>query len=399
MLCTLAGVFPRALGSVAGTVAGGEDSALHSAGSNSMLLFFNAVAVALTGLRAYRYLPEMLRMLRQARALTVAYLLVAISPLWAATPGVAFRSATYVEIYLFAAMYFALTMPPEEVYRNLAHATAVLAAMSVVGQFTFPPSGDLAPGWNGVFFQKNELGIMMAMGLLAQIVWGARWTVLRVAECLLCATLLILSESVTSLGCLVVASASLLFLRLRKNQRMLMLASLLFFTVVVAVFVPNAPSLVLAANGRDASFTGRDIVWAYALKSILAHPFLGYGYQDFWSEVAGSTGLAFGFTPQNSENGLLQIALFTGIPGLLASVLFCVRSWQLSARARRLGDGLPGRGLFVLNLVMLVRSISEPAFVEQNLMWWVLMVAYMTAFVARRRARAALLLERAMVTA
>ena len=177
---------PRALGSVAGTVAGGEDSALHSAGSHSLLLAFNVVAVVFTVMRAYRFLPEMLRMLRQARALTAAYLLVAISPLWAASWGISFRAATYVEVYLFAAMYFALTMSPEELYRGLAHAAALLAVMSVIGQYTFPPSGDLAPGWNGVFFQKNELGIMMTIGLLAQIVWrydGARWTVLRVAEC------------------------------------------------------------------------------------------------------------------------------------------------------------------------------------------------------------------------
>ena len=63
-------------------------------------------------------------MLRRARALTVAYVLVALSPLWAASWGISFRAATYVEVYLFAAMYFALTMSPEEIYRNLAHAAA-----------------------------------------------------------------------------------------------------------------------------------------------------------------------------------------------------------------------------------------------------------------------------------
>ena len=36
------------------------------------------------------------------------------------------------------------------------------------------------------------------------------------------------------------------------------------------------------------------------------------------------------------------------------------------------------QGLFVLNIVLLVRSISEPAFVEQNLLCWVLMIAYMS---------------------
>ncbi|MBS0231901.1 MAG: O-antigen ligase family protein [Proteobacteria bacterium] len=92
---------------------------------------------------------------------------------------------------------------------------------------------------------------------------------------------------------------------------------------------------VLNALGKDATLTGRTILWDQALKSFSQNPWLGVGYDSFWNSpetTASSIWIIMGQILTSFHNVYLDRLVDVGAIGLSLFVLFMVtvlwRSWR-----------------------------------------------------------------------
>ena len=81
---------------------------------------------------------------------------------------------------------------------------------------------------------------------------------------------------------------------------------------------------VLAALGRDPTFTNRTRIWQLALEYIDHRPWLGYGYGGFWRADSVDANVfwgALGFKTPHAHNSWLELALGLGIVGVAIAAL------------------------------------------------------------------------------
>ena len=119
---------------------------------------------------------------------------------------------------------------------------------------------------------------------------------LAVVSCLLSLPLLILARSagaaVTTAASMGVLLCILVFSRLRPQERLLLLlaiaAVMLPFAAVIGVLAVNgtleesASTFLIQVLGKDATLTGRTVLWEIALVEIAKRPWFGVGYYGFW---------------------------------------------------------------------------------------------------------------------
>ncbi|MCK3778688.1 O-antigen ligase family protein [Ensifer sesbaniae] len=96
------------------------------------------------------------------------------------------------------------------------------------------------------------------------------------------------------------------------------------FAVGSAVFKPLSD--FVTELGIDATFTNRADIWRFAFTALAEQPITGYGFKGFWqtSELVNSGGSieTWAVAAANGHNSYLDIALTTGFPGLLLTVIW-----------------------------------------------------------------------------
>jgi exopolysaccharide production protein ExoQ len=105
--------------------------------------------------------------------------------------------------------------------------------------------------------------------------------------------------------------------------------AILMILFLTAMLLPILGSLsfgyeeLLNYLGKDATLTGRVLLWEYAMNSIAEQPVFGVGYQAFWQQ--GNTGAEqlwfYSYIPNRTgyhfHNTFLQIGVDLGLVGLL----------------------------------------------------------------------------------
>ena len=78
----------------------------------------------------------------------------------------------------------------------------------------------------------------------------------------------------------------------------------------------------------DPTYTGRDVIWRFALDHIAQRPLFGFGFEAFWGMpnlVADWTYLeSWGYRASDAHNGYLNLAVTTGLVGLGTSLLWII---------------------------------------------------------------------------
>lgn len=96
------------------------------------------------------------------------------------------------------------------------------------------------------------------------------------------------------------------------------------FAVGSAVFRPLGE--LVTAMGIDATFTNRADIWRFAFTAIADNPITGYGVRAFWQTdelvYSGGNVETWAVAAANGHNSYLDIALTTGIPGLLLTLVW-----------------------------------------------------------------------------
>jgi O-antigen ligase len=311
-----------------------------------------------------------------------------ISVFWSVDPDITDRRS----IALFFTTLFGLGLAARFEWRSLSEVLAtgfaILAVVSFLLGLLLPTWGrmtEIFPGaWSGVFNEKNALGNRMALGVLIFLAAAAlnpQRRVLWSAMATLALLLIVLSTSKTSiisLG-LGLSSFGLVFL-VRRGP----------VTAVVATFVAGSSVVllglallfsfdsILGLLGKDATLTGRTVLWAAITRQAELRPWTGYGYAAVWTEQTIWGPLAWitkqaGFTAHEAHNSWLELWLSLGYWGVGLFALYLIEIWIRAILALYRNPGaylaLPILTIFT------VTTLDETVVLNYNDLVWVLFVA------------------------
>ena len=198
------------------------------------------------------------------------------------------------------------------------------------------PSYGIAAGnhegaWQGIFTHKNLLGnvawlsSMLSLYFLSQTV-----KFFHFAYFLLSACVLFLSGSYTSLACLMLGIFIIFIYRFLQvvnftwKRAHSLLGFLLAFVISAVLVWQSIAGYQYALADKDASFSGRNAIWAYVLQAIMDNPWFGYGADAFWIASNKNPSLfisSVGFLQGSAHNGFLDLVLSFGFIGAFLFLL------------------------------------------------------------------------------
>ena len=119
-------------------------------------------------------------------------------------------------------------------------------------------------------------------------------------------------------GLLLIKKSSI---RLAAGPVVAIVGIVMIFGVVSLFTGGSAIGSAASTAGRDATLTGRTVVWQALLPIAMRHPVLGDGYGGFWTPEKNHL-----FQISEAHSGYLEILLDLGFLGLLIYFLFLVSS-------------------------------------------------------------------------
>ena len=341
---------------------------------------------AFLGWEVWRARGEAIRAAFSAPLLMGLLGLAFISTLWSIDSGGTLRRSVWLALTMGFGLYLAWRYEWPRLLEVLAGGFFILALGSFALALAMPAAGIMSfehPGaWSGLWTHKNTLGGLMALG--APVCAAAAFANperrrLWIGAGLLCFALVLLSTSKTALLatflCLI-AMLACAYARRGPLQTVLLGAGAASIAVIAAVIVFLAPDLLVAALGRDLTFTGRTDIWDAAAPAVEARPWLGYGYYAFWLPDNGPAYWvreAVRWEVSSAHSGWLETALGLGRVGVALFIL------QLAATLRRGAAAAfdPVAGLWAPGflLAFTLYTLSESHVMQANNLFWCVYVA------------------------
>ena len=336
---------------------------------------------------------------RAALAVVPLWALLAVviaSVLWSVAPQLTERRSPALVFTSLAGVALAARFDWPELAEVLAASFAVIVVGSFLLALLLPSWGRMTsifPGaWRGLWNEKNALGDRMTVGVCVFAAAAAlnparRW--LWGGFALGALALIVLSTSKTSLVTLMLGLSVLALVALvRRGGAMAVLATFGAVTVLalVAFLMLFERDQLFRLLGKDATLTGRTLIWAGALRQIDQHPLLGLGYAAVWDDPSVWGPIHWimkdaKYRPPHAHNSWIEIRLALGWTGLACFAALFVQAWGRTLRALYRG-GTAGRGAWLAApflAVWTLQSLTESIALGYNDFAWVMLVALVCA--------------------
>ncbi len=278
---------------------------------------------------------------------TAFYAMASLSAFWSATPVESFQKGAVLAFITFAAYRLVRALPFEDIVNGVLHGLAGLCAVSIILALGFPSIGlddswQHSGQWQGVFAQKQSLGITAAIALFFAfcklIGSGRNWFYVGVAAA---ASLCVIASGSRGGGALAAAAIASIYLvqnsvSFGRVLAFLPFAMCLIGAALIAYFVETG-SPYLTIFGEDFDFTERSFIWQHALSYFSASPWIGFGINGFWTlhDVEALFTERHHWFLANYHDGYIGIVMETGVIGY---GLFTVGYWNYGLDlARRIG--------------------------------------------------------------
>ena len=331
--------------------------------------------------------PKQLFRAASRNPFVIGVLLIAgMSFAWSIDPSTTIRRTFAFGMWTLFGLYLASRYDTKQLLQLLGIALGLLALMSLATGIALPgygrEAGFDAGSWRGVFSTKNTLGEMM---LLAAVVFGTfasrrgRARMPAMLGLVFAVALIALAKATAALlivGVLAITIPVVLTFRRNNAAAALIFASLLGLSAAASISVAQDET-VLSMLGKDATLTGRTVLWANIVQRIEERPVLGYGYGAFWAPTGTESErvrTAIGWDTPHSHNGLLDMWLDFGLVGvltLLAGYLLAIRRAWWALR-----KSIEVEGVWAMSfLVMLFLENTTESSITQSLLIWVVFVA------------------------
>jgi exopolysaccharide production protein ExoQ len=276
--------------------------------------------------------------------------LILTSILWSDEPALSIRRLVGLAMVGLAAFAYR-RMSGEEFLRLVFFTTLAALAFGLAREVAAGTFHPWDPGYRfkGTVSHPNVQGWTCALAVLSglSIVHSLRqwWPALGLLFPLAC---LFLTRSRTSVAALLGAALFYAFLSLLRTRPAALAASLFLAAtaVVSVVWIEQGSPLAESAIslGRQESdlvtFQGRTELWEDAFVYVQERPWLGYGYDVFWSaDRIEEFSRTLGWMNQNGHSNYLDVLLGLGAIGLCAFVcVLGIGIWRASRVAIESGD-------------------------------------------------------------
>jgi len=357
----------------------------------AFLFFLGAVVLT-------RRSARVAHVLRSSGPLLFFFLYCAVSVIWSAYAGVAFKRW----IKALGDIVMVLIVLTERDYvaalkKVLAAVGFVLIPVSILLIKYYPDLGHHYQDWrwtlvyDGVTKNKNALGmicLIYGLGYLWQFVsaWQNRSDLYRrrhlMAHGALIAMviwLLSIANSMTSLSCFVLAGIVLIMtstIRMARRPLVLHAMILVIVTASASNLLMQSGGSLLQSMGRDPSLTGRTELWQLVLK-LSGNPLVGTGFESFWlGWRKDAIWDAFWWHPNEAHNGYLEIYLNLGYVGVALFAIVIAAGYRNALRVFR-RDPTAGALCVAYFLAGLVFSLTEAGFRMMNPVWTAFLIAIM----------------------
>ncbi len=285
-------------------------------------------------------------------------------------------------------------------WRDFVTLNAVLGFLLAVGSYAvcigYPTMGVHhgvnAGDWRGLWFEKNAMGAIMAVSVLASVATALlrpaqrwRWTL----NALLCLGLVIMSRSGTALitiGLIFGAATALALLRRGPILGVMTVFAMGAVAFGAAAAQALAPGVFLTLLGKDPTLTGRTDIWAAILRQAAAHPWLGFGYAAFWEKTSAPAAFVraeTGWQVPSAHNGWLDMLVQLGAVGVALCALLLAVAYIL-ALVRAL-DRRDGDWALIYLSIFLITAFSESVLMQRNSLPWTLCIATVTKILSEGR--------------
>lgn len=322
-------------------------------------------------------------------ALGAVIALAFASKYWSIDPATTQRRVIAMTISGAFAMYLGSRFRDAHLPRLLARCALVMGLLSLFMVFAVPSIGvhqDVNAGmWRGIWYEKNQMGIVMVAGAIAAAAWLAaedRLRLVPVATILLCALLVLATRSKTSLLCMMLGLGMIGALwTLKRGGPALAVAAVWLGVIGVAGgwwLWTYESAEILAALGKDPSLTGRTGIWDALFRTIDERPWTGYGYNAFWgleSAPANWVRHQTGWVVPSAHNGWIDLLVQLGWTGAILVGTVMASAYLLTlARLPRAGLREGFWGVAYLSVYILL-TFSESVLVSAQSMPWTLCLA------------------------
>lgn len=270
----------------------------------------------------------------------------------------------------------------------LKRTTYILIPLSIVLIKYFPAYGRSYSPWEGTPFYggvttyKNGLGVLCFItGIF--IVWdliiilrdksnhsGKMPVLLNIALLCMILWLLMMSNSATSLTVFIVGVCILIALEIPiiKSNLNIVALSLLFFGLLTILSFNVFEGLVNSL-GRDATLTGRTIIWEKVL-SMGTNPIIGSGYSSFWLGNRGEFLLNLNWQRlTQAHNGYIEVYLNLGLIGLGLLIMMIIKTYKNSKNSLST-DFEYGKLQIAYMTVFILTNITEATFAIKSISWF-----------------------------
>jgi O-antigen ligase len=297
---------------------------------------------------------------------------------------------------LLATSFFGIYLAGRYDLRQQLHlvmiSLGVVLVSSAIACIFFPSYGTSRenlleqPAWQGVLSHKNNLGtlaVLMTLLLALYYLKGIRrWAVAGALFLLL--ILIVLTQAKTALVYFVLGLLAFPFVRAfqknRANRRAILGCGLALFGGLGAWTYFYWDSFV-GYLGKDPALTGRFLLWGLSLTFIRERPFLGHGFDAFWSDYFGPAAdfrMASGWlVAPHAHNGFLNLWLDLGLIGVLLFTIGFAITYRKGLDIARRAKSVEGIWPVTFLTFYLVYSLTEIGFMGRNELFWILYVSVM----------------------
>jgi exopolysaccharide production protein ExoQ len=268
--------------------------------------------------------------------LMLAWILISCS--WAVSPSISLRRAILLTMVFCDLVIGVNALGIRRATRCIYIALAIVIIASLISVFLFSfavhPGGEIDPSitgsWRGIMVHKNTAGGVAGMAVILFLHHSISRGKFQDWAMLVCSVIFILgTRSKTSIGFLlptIVVGLSFRHLWRTDKGRITFLLLVFVFVSFGILLAWSMESRLIEIFNNPLSFTGRGAIWKVALMEIADHPFFGAGYSSFWAAGPSSTLYRYMINPfieftMHSHNGFLEVAVTTGLPGLILAIL------------------------------------------------------------------------------
>lgn len=270
----------------------------------------------------------------------------------------------------------------------LCYLAVLLAPELAIHQSDAARETNLVGDWRGLYGHKSVAGPMMVLFvIIGSFLVTRRRAILGPALLVLSGTFLLFTGAKQPQALVpIVFILSWLAMRARSLGWLfaLCLGSLglyLLFTIGSAVFPPIAA--FNASLLSDPTFTGRNVIWDFAIQNFLQRPVFGHGFSGFWNTeyvryTVQAPADSWAANASHSHDSYLDLALTTGLPGLLlaygALIVLPILDF---ARARRVPENRPLALLFfrIWLFALFLASLETLFFHRDDPIWFAMLIA------------------------